>query len=482
MLFRGLTLWLPLLPGLILARNDLSSASSSEAGASITGGDTPGGDTPEGDPQIDSARGLTAAQAAERLSIHGPNTLEAGRRRALCFQILARFKNPLVTLLLAASALEAVTGDFAGATIVVLMVALSVTLDFMQEHRADRAAEKLRKAASIRATVVRDGHTRDLPAEEIVPGDVILLAAGDLVPADGKLVEARDLFVNQALLTGEPYPVEKWPGPGDPAGDLAAAVGAVFMGTSVVSGSGAAIITQTGSTTVLGQIGLALARRPPPTAFEIGMRNFGLLILRLMKILANGGLNLSALDGWWAEAHVAELGWKLGDSGAGSADDARDASDLYSLLEREVVPEFHARDAEGLPRRWLARVRASMARLTPRFSSNRMVLEYIDRFYIGAGEAYRRRIGGGGVIAKSLAAWERALLAHFASVRVVAKEAVIRGDAIELRVEAYLGALSTEMVRVETFADRVATRLLSASPCTKLGSRRLPSFVSTPLP
>ncbi|MDC0679302.1 magnesium-translocating P-type ATPase [Sorangium atrum] len=232
-----------------------------------------------------AATGLSEAEASERLALHGPNVLEARQRRALVLQLLARFKNPLVILLLAASTMEAATGDFVSASIIMVMVALSVTMDFVQEHRAGRAADKLRKAASVRASVVRDGKIREVPAEEVVSGDVVLLSAGDLVPADGTLLEARDLFLNQALLTGEPYPVEKRPGPSGDPGEVAAATGTVFMGTSVVSGSGRAVVTQTGSRTSIGQIGLALTRRTLPTAFESGTKNFGLLILRLAMLM-----------------------------------------------------------------------------------------------------------------------------------------------------------------------------------------------------
>jgi glycogen phosphorylase len=172
-----------------------------------------------------------------------------------------------------------------------------------------------------------------------------------------------------------------------------------------------------------------------------------------MKILANGGLNLSELDGWWAEAYSPELGWRLSRGGDGPADDARDADALYALLEREVVPEFYRRDRSGLPRQWLARVRASMAQLTPAFSSNRMVIEYVNRLYIGAAEGYRRRTHHRGAAARSLSAWEETLLAHFGDVQVSANEAIVRGDAIEFCVEANLGVLSTEMVRVELFAE-----------------------------
>ncbi len=229
--------------------------------------------------------GLSEAEAAARLASDGPNFLESTRRQTLAVQLLARLKNPLVILLLAASAMAAATGDGVSATIIMVMVALSVTMDFVQEHRAGRAADSLRKAASVRASVVRDGKTREVPAEEIVTGDVVHLAAGDLVPADGTLLEANDLFINQALLTGEPYPVEKHPGASPAAGELAQATGAVFMGTSVVSGAGRAVVTRTGSRTSVGEIGRALNRRPPPAAFEVGTKNFGVLILKLALLM-----------------------------------------------------------------------------------------------------------------------------------------------------------------------------------------------------
>ena len=230
---------------------------------------------------MSAGAGLTQAEASRRLAIHGRNVLDGKTRRAALLELLAKFKNPLVLLLLAACVISAVAGDLESSTIIIVVVALSVVLDFVQEHRAGQAAEKLRKATRVRATVVRDGAAREVPTEEIVPGDVVVLAAGDLVPADGRLLEARDLFVNQALLTGEPYPVEKHPGPSADTPNADGAPGAVFMGTSVISGSGRAVITQTGAQTAVGKIGVALTGRPPPTAFEVGTRNFGLFILRL---------------------------------------------------------------------------------------------------------------------------------------------------------------------------------------------------------
>src|SRR5262249_43535348 len=181
--------------------------------------------------------------------------------------------------------------DVASAAIISIVVVLSAALDFVQEHRAGQAAERLRQSVAVRVQALRDGVATEVPAADLVPGDVVLLAAGSLVPADGVVLEARDFFVNQALLTGEPYPVEKRPGappaapdgaPGDSSGDaLAAAGNAVFMGTSVVSGTARVLLCRTGPWTALGGIGEALAARAPATAFELGTRSFGLPLLRL---------------------------------------------------------------------------------------------------------------------------------------------------------------------------------------------------------
>ncbi len=131
-----------------------------------------------------------------------------------------------------------------------------------------------------------------------------------------------------------------------------------------------------------------------------------------MKVLVNGGINLSELDGWWAEAYTPEVGWALGDGkehGDDPAWDAAEAEALYSLLEREVIPEFYTRDANGVPSAWVARMRESMARLTPRFSANRAVCEYAEKHYIPAAAAYRVRAAGKGAVGKQVVDWQQAL-------------------------------------------------------------------------
>ncbi|MGE5808079.1 MAG: cation-transporting P-type ATPase, partial [Nitrospirota bacterium] len=185
-----------------------------------------------------SAAGLTSSEAADRLKQAGPNILRPPRKRALVLQFLARFKNPLVIILLVASAVSAFTGDVTSFLIISAIVIMSVTLDFIQEHRAGKAAEKLRQSVAIRVQALRDGKSVEIPAATLVPGDVVSLAAGDLVPGDGRVLVAQDFFVMQALLTGESYPVEKFTRDLPDAGqDMADAVNSVFMGTSVVSGS-----------------------------------------------------------------------------------------------------------------------------------------------------------------------------------------------------------------------------------------------------
>ena len=240
--------------------------------------------------------GLTQAEAKDRLRRYGPNVLQKRPERALMIQFLLRLNNPLILLLLAASAVSAFTGEVAGALIIGVMVIASVALDFAQERHAERAAEKLRQSVAVHAQAVRDGQSREVTVAKIVPGDIVLLTAGDIVSADGRVLEARDFFVNQALLTGEPYPVEKHPG--DLAGaveEMGGAQNTVFMGASVVSGMAKILVCATGAETSVGGIAQTLARKVSRTAFELGTRQFGLLILRMTFLLVVFVLLVNAL-------------------------------------------------------------------------------------------------------------------------------------------------------------------------------------------
>ena len=192
-------------------------------------------------------QGLSSKEAADRLMRYGANTFRTTHRHSLLLQFLSRFKNPLVIVLLMASSVSALTGEVANFVIISFIVLMSVTLDFVQEFRANAAAEKLKQSVSVRTTVWRDGQSTVVPMHEVVPGDVCILSAGDLIPADALVLQARDFFVNQSLLTGEAFPVEKHAGSlPDTASDLQEATNAVFMGTSVISGSARVLLVKTG--------------------------------------------------------------------------------------------------------------------------------------------------------------------------------------------------------------------------------------------
>jgi starch phosphorylase len=175
-----------------------------------------------------------------------------------------------------------------------------------------------------------------------------------------------------------------------------------------------------------------------------------------MKVLVNGGINLSELDGWWAEAYSPEVGWALGDGrehGDDPAWDAAEADQLYDLLEREVIPEFYSRDEEGIPVAWVARMRESMARLTPRFSADRTVREYTDRHYVPAAVAYRERAAKGGAEGKRVADWQREIDRNWDCLRFEVWR--VETDAFRHRFEAeiFMGELDPEALRVELYAD-----------------------------
>ena len=230
--------------------------------------------------------GLSSAEAKIRLAKFGPNLFSDHQEQPLWLQFLGRFKNPLVLLLLVASAISAITGELTNFFIIFVMVLFSVTLDFVQEHRAGKAAASLRQSVSVRASVIRDGQRCEVAVTEVVPGDLVVLSAGDMIPADGLVLESNDFFVKQALLTGEPYPVEKHSGElAASASDIQDAANAVFMGTTVISGSAKVQVINTGAGTAIGAIADTLTRTPPPTSFEIGTHRFGMLIMRLTILL-----------------------------------------------------------------------------------------------------------------------------------------------------------------------------------------------------
>lgn len=232
-----------------------------------------------------SRAGLSAAQAADRLRRDGPNTLGTASRSSVLRSLIHKLANPLIAILLVAATVAGATGDVASFVIIVAVVILSTALDMVQEHRAEATAAALKRAIALHATVLRDGQAAERPASEIVAGDIVLLAAGDLVPADGVVLAVNGAQVDEALLTGEPYPVEKQVAPVPTATSPADARNALFHGTSLISGTATMLVVATGARTRFGAIAASLGGAAPPTVFERGTHQLGVLIARLTVFL-----------------------------------------------------------------------------------------------------------------------------------------------------------------------------------------------------
>jgi Mg2+-importing ATPase len=234
---------------------------------------------PKSSSTLSNQKGLTAAEASRLIKQFGYNDPVKRQQRSRITQFLLLFAEPLIAILLVASAVSAMVGETVNAVIILVMVLLGVILNFIQTSRSQNAADALKKAVSLTAKVLRDGTWIEIPRREVVPGDLIKLAAGDMVPADAKLSEARGLHVSESALTGESLPVEKEVNSTDPKQTL------VFLGTSVISGTAIATVTATGGKTVFGDIAMRLTEKVPETDFERGTRKFGFLIMRVVFFL-----------------------------------------------------------------------------------------------------------------------------------------------------------------------------------------------------
>ena len=228
--------------------------------------------------------GLTPQEAAARLDQFGPNEPTATRRHSLFSDFLHAFSNPLVLILVIAAVISAFMGEAVDAGIIGVIVLLSAIIDVAQTYRSQQAMERLRDRVAPTATVLRGGEWKEIQRREVVPGDIIRLSAGDLVPADARLLVARDLYVQQAALTGESLPCEK-AATGEPVSPKAEARNMVFLGTSVVSGTATAEVVATGPRTAFGDISARLAAHPEETAFDHGLRNFSQLLARTVLFL-----------------------------------------------------------------------------------------------------------------------------------------------------------------------------------------------------
>jgi len=233
-----------------------------------------------------STSGLSHEDADRRLIQYGPNELARKKKRAAIVNFLSRFKSPLVIILLIAGAISAALQSFPSAIVIYIMVFLSVSLAYYQENNASKAAELLKEKVATQATVLRDGEKQETKLPDIVPGDIIYVSAGDIAPADARVLEAKDLFINQSALTGESFPVEKTFAPvtlKKPA--ITEWTNYLFMGTSIVSGTATAVVARTGGSTEYGKIAQKLVQIAPETEFEQGIKRFGFLIMQVTILL-----------------------------------------------------------------------------------------------------------------------------------------------------------------------------------------------------
>ena len=253
--------------------------------------------------------GLTSAEAAKRLRAHGPNEVAHAARQSVATEIMTRSVNPLNVMLLVLATVSFALGDQRAAIVIAIMVVLSISLEFVQEHRSTKAAEALRRMVQNKATVCRKGGgpsdaPYDIAMSQVVPGDIVLLSAGDMIPADVRLLSAKDLFVNQSALTGEAMPVEKHADLGARAQAAVADLANVcFMGSAVVSGAGRGVVVHTGSATSFGEVADAITGQRVLTAFDKGIERFTWMMLGLIAIMVPLVFVINGLSkGNWFEA------------------------------------------------------------------------------------------------------------------------------------------------------------------------------------
>jgi Mg2+-importing ATPase len=233
-----------------------------------------------------SLAGLSEPEAAERSEKYGPNEVASEEKHGWFHRLYTASRNPLVILLMVLAILSFATGDYRAGSVMLLMVILGLSLRFVQETRADNAAARLKAMISVTATVVRDGQPKEIPLRQLVPGDIVKLACGDMIPGDVRLISAKDLFVIQATLTGESLPVEKTDVPD--TREKASTIernNLCFLGTSVETGSATAVIVATGPQTYFGKVARSLSGQPLDTAFDKGVKKFTWLMIRFMLIM-----------------------------------------------------------------------------------------------------------------------------------------------------------------------------------------------------
>ena len=260
------------------------------------------------------AAGLSPREAAARLARHGPNTVEHDRPLHWWVHLWRCYRDPFNLLLTALAVVSYATEDLKAAVVIAVMVVLSTAIRFVQEHRSSRAAEALRALVSNSVSVLRQQGPHEIPMRRLVPGDLVLLSAGDMVPADCRLLAARDLFIAQAALTGESMPVERFVAGSPVAETPLAQANLVFMGTSVVSGAATALVVNTGARTVFGALAArATATDATPNAFQAGINSVSWLLIRFAAVMVPIVLLVNGFTkGDWLEAFLFALSVAVG--------------------------------------------------------------------------------------------------------------------------------------------------------------------------
>ncbi|NRF38284.1 magnesium-translocating P-type ATPase [Pedobacter foliorum] len=232
-----------------------------------------------------TAEGLKETEVAERRKQYGANSLESSGKKNDVLLFLGQFKSPITIILIIAAGLSYFLDDHVDALIIIIIVCFSSMLGFWQERSAGNAVAQLLAMVRIKATVLRDGKEKDIPVEEIVPGDIILLSAGDVIPADSLILESNELFVDEAAFTGETFPVEKEAAVLAADTALAKRTNSLFMGSHVVSGTAKGIVAGTGMNTEFGHVSLSLKNGSPETEFEHGIKRFGYFLMQITLIM-----------------------------------------------------------------------------------------------------------------------------------------------------------------------------------------------------
>jgi Mg2+-importing ATPase len=230
-------------------------------------------------------KGLSQSNADTRLKQYGPNTFKAASKTTSFLLFLSQFKSPLTILLIAAAVLSMFLGDFPDAIIILIIIIISSALGFWQERGAANAVTELLKMVQIKCHLVRDGKGTELPVENAVPGDVVILTAGDVIPGDSLILDSKELFTDEAAFTGETFPVEKNAGVVAADAPLAKRSNALFMGSHVISGKATALVVRTGAQTEFGKISGQLSTKAPETDFEKGIRHFGYMLMEITLVL-----------------------------------------------------------------------------------------------------------------------------------------------------------------------------------------------------